>query len=472
MRDTRCVPLIKLLKTSTFRLAVIYLALFAASAITLLAYVYWNTAGFLARQTDEAVEAEITGLAEQYRQGGLPLLVHTVIQRSRDPGQSLYLVLDPAGRVLAGTLDARPQIEAGPDGWFDFSYNRKTLDGIEIKAARARAFYLQEGFYLLVGRDVQERREIENLITNALIWAIGLTVALGLAGGLFMSRNMLARVDEINRSSLDIMGGDLSQRLPIAGTGDELDQLGQNLNAMLEQIEALMIGMRQVTDNIAHDLRSPLNRLRNRLEVTLMQEASAEDYKQTLEKTIAEADSLLGTFNALLMIARAEAGSLRDSMSWVDLHATLQDAAELYEPLAEEKGVTLKVDVEDGLKIWGSRELLAQAVANLLDNALKHGLPSDDANGRMIEISAGPDAARAGRGIALTVADRGPGIPAGERQHVLERFVRLEASRNTPGSGLGLSLVAAVARLHGGAIELGDNGPGLRVTLFLPVSGR
>jgi signal transduction histidine kinase len=466
------VPLIELLKTSTFRLAVIYLALFAASAITLLAYVYWNTAGFLARQTDEAVEAEITGLAEQYRQGGLPLLVHTVIQRSRDPGQSLYLVLDPAGRVLAGTLDARPQVEAGPDGWFDFSYNRKTLDGIEVKAARARAFYLQEGFYLLVGRDVQERREIESLITNALIWAIGLTVALGLAGGLFMSRNMLARVDEINRSSLEIMGGDLSQRLPIAGTGDELDQLGQNLNAMLEQIEALMIGMRQVTDNIAHDLRSPLNRLRNRLEVTLMQDASKEDYKLALEKTIAEADNLLGTFNALLMIARAEAGSLRDAMSWVDLGATVQDVAELYEPLAEENGLQLKVETEEGLMIWGNRELLSQAVANLLDNAIKHGLPEDADNERTIEVSARTDTARAGRGAVLSVADRGPGIPPGERQHVLERFVRLEASRNTPGSGLGLSLVAAVARLHGGAIELGDNAPGLRVSLSLPVSGR
>lgn len=465
-------PLIKLLKTSTFRLAVIYLALFAASAIALLAYVYWNTAGFLARQTDEAVEAEIAGLAEQYRQGGLPLLVHTVIQRSRDPGQSLYLVLDPAGRVLAGTLDARPQVESGPDGWFDFNYNRKTLDGTEVKAARARAFYLQEGFYLLVGRDVQERREIENLITNSLIWAIGMTVALGLLGGLFMSRNMLARVDEINRSSRDIMDGDLSQRLPIAGTGDELDQLGLNLNAMLDQIEALMTGMRQVTDNVAHDLRSPLNRLRNRLEVTLMQEASPEDYKQALEKTIAEADSLLGTFNALLMIARAEAGSLRDSMTWVDLSASLRDAAELYEPVAEEKDLVIHIDVPGDMKIWGNRELLSQAVANLLDNAIKHGLPQEAGDDRVITVSAGPDLARPGRGIVLSVADHGPGIPAAERQHVLERFVRLEASRNTPGSGLGLSLVAAVARLHGGSIELDDNRPGLRVTLHLPVSGR
>ncbi|PKQ08132.1 MAG: two-component sensor histidine kinase [Alphaproteobacteria bacterium HGW-Alphaproteobacteria-11] len=465
-------PLTNLLKTSTFRLAVIYLALFAASAITLLAYVYWNTAGFLARQTDEAVEAEITGLAEQYRQGGLPLLVHTVIQRSRDPGQSLYLVLDPASRVLAGTLDARPAIAAGADGWFDFDYNRKTLDGTEVKAARARAFYLPEGYYLLVGRDVQERREIENLITNALIWAIAMTVALGLAGGLFMSRNMLARVDDINRSSRDIMDGDLSQRLPIAGTGDELDQLGRNLNAMLDQIEALMTGMRQVTDNIAHDLRSPLNRLRNRLEVTLMQEASPADYRHALERTIAEADNLLGTFNALLMIARAEAGSLREAMTWVDLAAIVNDAAELYEPVAEQSGLTLRVDVQEGLQIRGNRELLSQATANLIDNALKHGLPQSGDAEHIITVSAMPDPARPGRGVVLAVADRGIGIPPGERHHVLERFVRLEASRNTPGSGLGLSLVAAVARLHGGQIELEDNKPGLKVNLHLPVMGR
>jgi len=466
------VLLTNLLKTSTFRLAVIYLALFAASAITLLAYVYWNTAGFLARQTDEAVEAEITGLAEQYRQGGLPLLVHTVIQRSRDPGQSLYLVLDPAGRVLAGTLDARPATEAGADGWFDFDYNRKTLDGTEVKAARARAFFLPEGYYLLVGRDVQERREIENLITNALIWAIAMTVALGLAGGLFMSRNMLARVDDINRSSRDIMDGDLSQRLPIAGTGDELDQLGRNLNAMLDQIEALMMGMRQVTDNIAHDLRSPLNRLRNRLEVTLMQEASPADYRHALEKTIVEADNLLGTFNALLMIARAEAGSLREAMTPVDLAAIVNDAAELYEPVAEQSGLKLHVEVEEGLQIRGNRELLSQATANLIDNALKHGLPQHPDAEHSITVSATADPARPGRGVVLAVADHGIGIPAGERHHVLERFVRLEASRNTPGSGLGLSLVAAVTRLHGGRVELQDNHPGLKVSLHLPVAGR
>lgn len=431
----------------------------------LLAYVYWNTAGFLVRQTDEAVQAEITGLAEQYAQGGLPLLVQTVIQRSRDPGQGLYLVLDPAGRVLAGNLDARPPVKADANQWIDFVYSRRTLNGSELKSARARVFLLAEGFYLLVGRDVQERREIENLITGALIWAIVLTVALGLVGGLFMSRNMLARVDAINRSSRDIMQGDLSQRLPISGTRDELDELAGNLNAMLDQIEALMTGMRQVTDNIAHDLRSPLNRLRNRLEVTLMQQSSSDEYRHALERTIAEADSLLSTFNALLMIARAEAGSLRETMTAVDAGAIVADAAELYEPVAEESGFRIEVEAAPDLQVRGNRELLAQVVVNLIDNALKHGKPGSPDVEPVITVSAseGPEGQ-----VLLSVADRGPGIPAHERGRVFERFVRLEASRNTPGSGLGLSLVAAVARLHGGQVRLEDNAPGLKVVLALP----
>ncbi|MGV8996435.1 MAG: ATP-binding protein [Parvibaculaceae bacterium] len=470
MPDIHYVLPINLLKTSTFRLAVLYLGLFAASAILLLAYVYWNTAGFLVRQTDEAVQAEITGLAEQYAQGRLPLLVHTVIQRSRDPGESLYLVLDPAGQVLAGNLDVRPDVKPGTDGWMDFTYSRRTLNGVVLKAARARVFVLAEGFYLLVGRDVQERREIESLITNALIWAIALTVMLGLAGGLFMSRRMLARVDEINKSSKDIMAGDLSRRLPIAGTGDEIDQLGQNLNAMLDQIEALMIGMRQVTDNVAHDLRSPLNRMRNRLEVTLLQDMSPDEYRNVLERTITEADHLLKTFNALLMIARAEAGSLRESMTNVDASLIARDVAELYEPVAEENGFAILLNVTDGLHVRGNRELLSQVLTNLIDNAIKHGKPKDetDPSGKapVIEVAAGLD--NDGR-VELSIGDHGPGIPADQYARVLERFVRLEASRNTPGSGLGLSLASAVARLHGGRIELSDNAPGLRVKLVLPL---
>jgi hypothetical protein len=457
------VLLTNLLKTSTFRLAVIYLALFVTSVIALLGYIYWNTAGFLARQTDQAVEAEIQGLAEQYAQGGLPLLVHTVIQRSRDPRQSLYLVLDPRGNMLAGNLDSKPAALQGPDGYVEFNYQRRTMEGVERHAARARYIELPEGFFLLVGRDVEERRNIESLITASLIWAVALTLGLGLIGGLIMSRNMLARLDDINRTSREIMRGDLARRIPVSGTGDELDQLAGNLNNMLEQIEALMMGMREVTDNVAHDLRSPLNRLRNRLEVTLMKPASEADYKDVLEKTISEADHLLATFNALLSIARAEARSSREAMVDVDISALVLDAVELYEPVAEEAELTLKADVPEGLKLFANREILSQAIANLIDNAIKHGRKGEE--GGEITVKA---ALAHGR-VVLSVSDNGPGIPEADRARVLERFVRLEASRNTPGSGLGLSLAAAAARLHNGRITLSDAEPGLCVTLSLPV---
>jgi signal transduction histidine kinase len=272
-------------------------------------------------------------------------------------------------------------------------------------------------------------------------------------------------VDEINKSSRDIMGGNFTRRLPIAGTGDELDQLGLNLNAMLDQIEALMIGMRQVTDNVAHDLRSPLNRMRTRLEVTLLQDMSPDEYKQVLEQTITEADHLLTTFNALLMIARAEAGSLRESMTNVDPSAIAQDAAELYEPVAEESGFALNLVTEDDLHVRGNRELLSQVLTNLIDNAIKHGKPSDDEQPATIDISV----TRASDGrIEMSVADHGVGIPAHQHDRVTERFVRLESSRNTPGSGLGLSLASAVARLHGGRISFADNEPGLKVVVSLP----
>ena len=462
--------LANLLSTSTFRLALIYLALFAASAIALLGYVYWNTAGFLVRQTDEAVEAEIGGLAEQYRQGGLPALVHTVIQRSQDPRQSLYLVLDGQGNQLAGNLYAKPDVPPGPDGWMDFIYVRVTTEGVERNLARARAFRLPDGFYLIVGRDVQERREIETLITSSLIWAIGLTIALGLAGGLVISRNMLARVDAINRTADDIMHGDFSRRIPVAGVGDELDQLAGNLNAMLEQIESLMVGMRQVTDNIAHDLRSPLSRMRNRLEVTLMHEPPREEYRQVLEKTIKEADHLLGTFNALLSIARVEAGSPREQMADVDLSAVVRDAAELYQPVAEEIGIACTVDIEEGLRLRGNRNLLSQAVANLIDNAIKHARPTELSGHVADRLTI--QAMRQGAQIRIAVADNGPGIPPADRERVFGRFVRLETSRHTPGSGLGLSLVTAVARLHGGRVEMQDNEPGVRAVLIFPTISR
>ena len=462
VRGIRFVRQGNLLNTTTFRLVLIYLALFVTSAIILLGYVYWNTAGFLARQTDEAVQAEITGLAEQYAQGGLAQLVHTVIQRSRDPRQSLYLVVDARGSILAGNLDRRPAATLGPDGWLDFQYHRRTMDGTEEHTARARAFDLTDGSFLIVGRDIQELRSIEQLITSSLAWAIALTVAFGLVGGVIISRNMMARVDEINQTSRNIMRGDLSQRVSVVGSGDELDQLAESLNNMLDQIESLMVGMREVTDNIAHDLRSPLNRLRTRLERALMQPGATEEVRTELERSISDADHLLSTFNSLLAIARAEAGSQRDTLSSVDLSELVRDATELYAPVAEEAGMECTVDIEDGLSVFGNRELLVQAIANLMDNAIKHGGQTECGSPQMLVR-----AYKEGRKVLVSVSDNGPGIAEQDRKRVLDRFVRLEVSRNTPGSGLGLSLVSALAHLHSGELTLEDAEPGLRVVLSM-----
>ena len=449
----------KLLRTSTFRLALVYLALFGLSVVALFAFVYWNTAVFIAEQTDQTIKAEITGLAEQYRDGGLIGLLDVVRERGRGQSQSLYLITDPARRWLAGNLDAWPQVETGPGGWLDFTVRRNAGRRPETHHMRARHLVLRGGFQLLVGRDVQERHDLAQRLRGTLIWVVALALALGLLGGVVMSRNMLRKIDAINRASRDIMAGDLSRRVAVSGANDELDRLAQNLNAMLGEIERLMTGMRQVTDNVAHDLRTPLNRLRGRLEVTLMAPPEAATYRAAMEETIAEAEGLLNTFNALLGIAEAESGAQRGNLAELDAGLLATDVAELYTPLAEDKGITLTCEAGQGLAITGDRHLLSQALANLADNAVKYTPPG----GAVTVVARRPD--DSGDEIELAVADSGPGIPEADRERVLERFVRLEASRNSPGSGLGLSLVAAVARLHGAELVLEDNTPGLRVSL-------
>ncbi len=457
----------KLLRTSTFRLALVYLALFGLSVVALFAFVYWNTAVFIAEQTDETIKVEITGLAEQYREGGLIGLLDVVRERGRDQSQSLYLITDPAHRWLAGNLDAWPRVETGPGGWLDFIVQRKVGPRIETHHVRARHLLLRGGFQLLVGRDVQERHDLAERLRGSLIWMVALTIALGLLGGVAMSRNMLRKIDAINRASRDIMAGDLSRRVAVRGSNDALDRLAQNFNAMLGEIERLMTGMRQVTDNIAHDLRSPLNRLRGRLEVTLMAPPEATAYRAAMEETITETENLLNTFNALLGIAEAESGARHGAMKELDPGRLAGDVAELYTPLAEEKGIRLVCEAADGLGVTGDRHLLSQALANLVDNAVKY-----TPRGGSVTLTArrtdGSGGDGGGGAVELAVADSGPGIPEADRQRVLERFQRLEASRNSPGSGLGLSLVAAVARLHGAELVLDDNKPGLRVSMRFP----
>jgi len=329
---------------------------------------------------------------------------------------------------------------------------------------------LPSGFRLLVGRDLEERERIYGIIANAGRWSFALVVVLGLAGGFFVSRRVLSRIDAMTETAQTIMAGDLAGRLPVAGTGDELDRLADNVNAMLERIEALMRGLKEVSDNIAHDLKTPLTRLRNRCEQALRLAKGDSDYRAALEATIAESDELIRTFDALLMIARAESGQARGNMTEFDAAEIARDIGELYEPLADEKGIALTVDAPLAAPVRGNRELVSQALANLVDNAIKYAGPEvSKINGAAAEIvvSAGHDGER----IVLTVADHGPGIPDAERGRVVERFVRLEQSRSQPGSGLGLSLASAVARLHGGELKLEDNHPGLRSVIALPRAG-
>jgi signal transduction histidine kinase len=451
------VNLIRLLETSTFRLALIYLALFGVSALALLGFLYVRTAVVMEQQTEETIDAEIIGLKEQYQTRGLPGLLQVIERRSAaNPNRaSVYVLTNAFGDPIAGNLDRWPPGEAGPDNWLSFEIDVSDGDAVKVHRALGQLFLLPGDFRLLVGRDIESLHKTQALMQKAIGWGIGLTLFLGLAGGFLMSRGMLSRIDAINRTTRRIMAGDLSQRISLKGSRDEFDVLAGNLNAMLDQIERLLQGMREVTDNIAHDLRTPLSRMRSRIEVALLANPDRAEARMLLEQTLADADAMIQSFNALLSIARVEAGSERAAFEPVDLSEVCGDVADLYGPLAEEKGLTFTRACPPGLVLHGNRHLLAQALANLLDNAIKY----TPAGGR-VTLSGFP-------GPVITVADSGPGIPAAERERVLERFVRLDGDRSTPGNGLGLSLVSAVAKLHGATLRLEDNHPGLRVSLGL-----
>jgi signal transduction histidine kinase len=450
------------LNTNAVRLAALYFLLFATSVLALLVFIYFSTADFAEQQTEVTLDAETRGLAEQYQERGIAGLVQIIQDRSgeRAGERTFYLLTDPLLHPLAGNLSKWPNATPLRPGWIEFPVEVES-NGTKVgHHALASVFVLPGGFRLLVGRDLFDTAAFRARITRTLSWAALLTLALGIAGGMFMTRNMLARVEAVNRTSERIIHGDLAQRVPVTGSGDEFDQLAANLNAMLDQIERLMLGMRQVTDNIAHDLRTPLARMRARLEVALLDKPDAHSYADAIRDTIAEADRLLGTFNALLSIAEAEAGARSEGWTVVDLAAIAHTMAELYEPVAEEKGLALDVATGASLPVRGDRHLLSQAIANLLDNALKY-----TKEGKVTLTALENE-----EGARVVVADTGPGVPADRREQVFDRFVRLEGSRSTPGNGLGLSLVRAVARLHGGQCWLEDNGPGLRAVLTVPLA--
>jgi signal transduction histidine kinase len=458
-----------LLRSTAFKLTAAYLVIFAVFALFVLGYVAWNARRLLDDQIRSTIDAEITGLAEQHRLGGIRRLVGVIERRVREPGASLYLVTTPRGERLAGNIEALPPGALDRPGESEVTYARASEGNGPPPRAIVRVFVLEAGFRLMVGRDVEERERLKAVIRRAGGWSLGLVLVLGCFGAWFVTARVLKRLDGMNATAQSIMAGDLKGRIAVAGTSDELDQLALNLNAMLDRIGELMTGMQQVSDNIAHDLKTPLTRLRNRAEEALRLAEKPEDLRAALDGNIEEADNLIRVFNALLMIARIEAGQIADSMETVDASALVADIGELYEALAEDAGLTLAQQIEPGVTLRGNRELIGQALANLLDNAIKYGKAEARAKpGEAAVAGIALSLRRSGGEVLLEVADRGPGIPEVDRSRVLERFVRLDQSRSKPGFGLGLSLAAGVARMHGGAIRLEDNNPGLRVTMTLP----
>ena len=414
----------KLSNTTAFKLTLVYLTVFALFAAFLLGYFAWNTRRLITEQITRTVDAEITGLSEQYSQGGIRRLVFVIDARARRPGSSLYLVTTFSGDGLAGNVGLLGEGVLEHTGWTETVYRRlDDAEGTEHHAL-VRVFELPSGFRLLVGRDLEERERLYDIILSAGQWSIALVIVLGLAGGFFVARRVLHRIDAMTETSRTIMAGDLSGRLPTAGSEDELDRLAVNLNVMLERIEALMRGFKEVSDNIAHDLKTPLTRLRNRAEEALRLGKNEADYRAALDSTIEESDELIRTFNALLMIARAESGQASTPMIEFDAADIVRGVGELYDPLADEKGLTLKIEAGAPLPVRGNRELVTQALANLVDNAIKYARPHEaEANGMPADVVIA--ASGEGDRIRLSVSDHGPGVSAGDRERVVQRFVRL-----------------------------------------------
>ena len=455
----------KLVRTTAFRLSLAYLAVFTIFAFLILGYVAWSAIRVLDDQIVETVEAEISGLAEQYRIAGIRRLVTIVDRRGRQPGASLYLVTTFAGERIAGNVGSLPPGTLDNAGQREVDYGRTDEEARDHRAI-VRVFVLPGGFRLLVGRDVEERVRIAQIIARAFGISLILVGVLGCLGGWFVTSRVLKRVDAMSGTTATIMAGDLTGRLQVSNSGDELDRLALNLNAMLDRISELMTGLSEVSNNIAHDLKTPLTRLRNKADAALRNAASADELRGALEGIIEESDNLIRIFNALLTIARLEASHEHGIEAEFDVAEVARSVAELYEPLAEDAGVAISLEVQPDLLVHGSRELVGQALANLLDNAIKYGAEgAADAPGNVTVTAVREDGK-----VLVSVGDHGIGIPASDRDRVLERFVRLEASRSRPGFGLGLSLVAAVARVHGGTLRLEDNNPGLRIALSLPAA--
>jgi signal transduction histidine kinase len=456
--------------TTAARLSALYLVLFSACAVFLVYYMTGSAARFLVTETRNAVTEEVRDLGEVYQRRGLRVLVREIDRRSRRPGANLYMIADNSGRILTGNVIALEPGVLDGQGWTErpFRYARfgDDIDVIEdpetAPRALAQVIVVDSGMRILVGRDLGEPQRFREIVRRALITALAFMAAGGFLIWFFVGRRALQRIDRVSEASDRIIAGDLSGRLPVSNANDEFDRLSESLNTMIEKISKLNDGLRDVSDSIAHDLKTPLTRLRNRAEAALAGDPKGTDYRVVLEDMIGEADQLIKVFNALLLISRVEAGFSKQKLDEVDLAAIAAEVAELYEPLVEDAGMVLVNEVDGPLPIAGKRELIGQAVTNLIDNAIKYGAKPDG----KITLSA---ARNEDTGVIdLAVFDEGAGVADADKERVKGRFVRLDESRTKPGSGLGLSLVSAIMGLHGGELSLEDAHPGLKVVLSFP----
>ena len=447
-------------RSAGVRFAATYAGLLALSAAALALFLWWATAGLLDRQTEAAIRADAQGLSERWEDGGTKALIAIIGERlaGNVDDDAIYLLADSTHKLVTGNLDRWPATVQETGRFYELTVSRSGMRSL----ARVQAFDLPDGFHLVIGRDVVVRTQLRHLLTDALLWALLLVGGMATVGAILVRSLFRRTLANVSATAQAIAGGDFTQRVRLSGRGDEFDQLADVINDMLDRIGRLMEGVRQVSNAIAHDLRTPIARARTRLEDATLHAGTPVELRAAIERATADLDGIVGIFQALLRIAEIEAGSRRAAFARIDLAAPLAAVAELYEAVAEERGVTLSTTLPDHVMSFGDAALIQQAVANLVDNAVKFS-PSGGAASLSARVLGG--------GLEIAVTDHGPGIPTEDRQKATQRFYRGETARHTPGSGLGLALVQAVAQLHGGVLRLEDAEPGLRAVLALPLSG-
>jgi signal transduction histidine kinase len=453
------VLLAKTLTSSTFKLALIAIGTFGVIVSGIFSYVYLSTSSYVRSRSDRAIMAESVSLQGAYQRSGRDGLIALIQQRIADKGfaDNLYLLADPSLAALAGNLKAWPAAVTAPKGWTEFRAGEPLPNATNRPLLRAMLETFPNGDRLLVARDISDLDGFADQIKTAVISCVALIFAVAGVASILVTRRTVGRIEQINATSRAIMLSGLDKRIPLRGTHDEWDRVAENLNLMLDRIETLMGEVKQVSDNVAHDLRTPLTRMRGRLEKAYHGQRVGEDDQLLIGDTIADLDAVLRIFASLTRIAQIETQARKGAFRTVNLVEIASEVVELYDAAAEPDGTRLSVVGDREVLVTGDRDLIFDAIANLVDNAIKHGR----AGGHVVVANENID----GRPV-ISIADDGPGIPADQYEHVFKRFYRLEHSRYTPGNGLGLSLVAAVARLHGARIEMLDNSPGLKLTLW------